>query len=383
MRGSDLKRWVPGWVRERGRTVAYAASSPLRRWRVLPGAVVTGAELTDLARLFDDVEVTTERVEHRWADPTHSRSPITEPPRPVKTDITHVRSSGTSGWRFDLNHLVAPDGRVVYESNLDTSTLGSAFNRLTPAPRRVAGTVAYLSNTWPTNFFHWMVLTLPLVDRYRALGIEPDWWYVGEPATGWQLESLELVGIDPSTLLTGAVTADELHTIVCTRIGGGLDPRSIRFVRDLVGADERPSGGRRLFLRRGSATTRRFLNEDACGEAASVHGFVPMATTGLGLADEVALFGDAEAVIACHGSVLTNLLFAPRGVTVIELFPHDLHVPANHSFQELTAAADGIYAAVEGEPPGGPRRKPIDRDLRIDPAALDSVVSSVLGPSGG
>ena len=379
MRVAELKRYLPSWVRSSSRSLAFRASAPFRARGLLPGEILSADELATLDQRYPNVLVTTERVRHTWPDPTHHHSPVQSPPRPVDTTYSTVRCAGDDGWRFEHNHTIAPDGRVLYETNLETASLGSAFRLLDRDPRRVKGTMAYLSNSWPTNFFHWMVLTLPLVERYRDIDSQgPDWYYIGESPTSWQLESLALAGIAPEKLLTGSVTADELWSVTPTRIGGGLDPAMVGFTRALVGADELAAGDRRLFLERGTATTRRFLNEDSCFEAIKDLGFERISTAGLSLADEIAVFAEAGTVVSCHGSALTNLLFAPNRPRVLELMPYGLDEPANHTFQELVAAAHGTYAALEGGEPGGAKKKAIDRDLVVDIQALRLTTEAIL-----
>ena len=214
MRVAELKRYLPSWVRSSSRSLAFRASAPFRARGLLPGEILSADELATLDQRYPNVLVTTERVRHTWPDPTHHHSPVQSPPRLVDTTYSTVRCEGDDGWRFEHNHTIAPDGRVLYETNLETASLGSAFRLLDRDTRRVKGTMAYLSNSWPTNFFHWMVLTLPLVERYRDIDSQgPDWYYIGESPTSWQLESLALAGIAPEKLLTGSVTADELWSV--------------------------------------------------------------------------------------------------------------------------------------------------------------------------
>ena len=50
--------------------------------------------------------------------------------------------------------------------------------------------VAYLSNTLPGNFYHWLLLTVPMLRFYQAAGVDLDRFYVGEPLSDWQRRSL-------------------------------------------------------------------------------------------------------------------------------------------------------------------------------------------------
>lgn len=379
VRLAELKRRTPGWLRSGLRALAYTLSMPLRSRGLLPGEILSHGELDVLADDQSAMVHQTERVEHTWPDPTAASSPVQSPPRPVDTTYSIIRCEGASGWRFDNNHLVDPDGRIAYETNLRTTDLGAAFQTFERTPKQVDGVVAYLSNTWPTNFFHWMVLTVPMLERYRRFPEgPPDWYYIGEAPRPWQLESLEMAGISADQLLFEAVTADELWSVSQTRHGGGLDPAALNFVRSLASSETLQPGTRRLFIERGPATTRRFLNEDETYEAVAGLGFERVSTSGLSLKQEVELFSEAAVVLSCHGSALTNLLFVPPGTTLVELLPFGLHEPSNHLFQEMIAAARGSYLALEGLEPGGTNRKPIDRDLLVDAEHLRRLLEAAL-----
>ena len=96
----------------------------------------------------------------------------------------------------------------------------------------------------------------------------------------------------------------------------------------------RSAANRRFYIPRGDAGYRRVRNEDALIDALTPRGFDVISLTDLSLADQIALFHDAEAVVAAHGAGLANLLFG-TDVAVVELFnspfvrPHYAHISAS------------------------------------------------------
>ncbi|NOG52157.1 MAG: glycosyltransferase family 61 protein [Chloroflexi bacterium] len=82
--------------------------------------------------------------------------------------------------------------------------------------------------------------------------------------------------------------------------------------------DPAPDQPRRLYISRSKARRRRVLNESAVIALLAPLGFEAFTLEDLSVAEQVRLFAGAEAVVAPHGSGLTNLVFG-QGIKVIEL----------------------------------------------------------------
>jgi len=76
----------------------------------------------------------------------------------------------------------------------------------------------------------------------------------------------------------------------------------------------------RIFVRRDHASHRLLANQDELAERLRREGFHCVDPGGLPVAEQMALFRAARLVVGVHGAGLTNLLFAPRGCRVLELF---------------------------------------------------------------
>jgi hypothetical protein len=241
---------------------------------------------------------------------------------------------------FSFRNHVVLDG----ELNVLFSPIASAGQILTwreYAPRAVKmlrGTVAYLSNTWVDNYYHWMQLTLPLIRLYRLLRAECkiDYYYIGETRLlSLQLETLSRLGISREQVITQACSADRMLALFCLRPEQhcGFNYRDSfghEFTRALLVPPE-GSGtitqAKRLYVSRGAARTRRVKNEDDVIAALAPLGFQTVRMDGLSAREQANLFWNADIIVGLHGAALTNLIFARHGTKVIELFPHDFHEP--------------------------------------------------------
>jgi hypothetical protein len=315
------------------------------------------------------------------------RSPIELPlgdPLPALGDV-HTTVSlldiKDSGYSFRNGYLVDPARRVVYEKKV-LPKFESLQVGLSPLerPRRVQGSVAWLWNA--ANYGHWLLLALPLIQYYRShLGRDADYYYVGSPISGYQLESLEMLGVPQDRVLDQAVQADCLLAAIPDR-QGGYDADFLLFAdRSLRSAQEPGDGeGRRLFVSRASADHRRLLNEAECAAALrDAYGVELVATDGMSLADEIDLFRSARLIIGAHGAGLSNIVFAPSGSRLVELTSTSYWYPL---FAEITALKRQPHALLRGPVArfqfGVPREW---HDFEIDVGRLVEIVGAALADS--
>jgi hypothetical protein len=105
----------------------------------------------------------------------------------------------------------------------------------------------------------------------------------------------------------------------------------------------------RIYLDRRGSALRRLVNEDEVVDALRPMGFVPVRPEALSLADQVRLFRGARAIVAPHGSGLTNLGFCRPGCAVLELHM-DAYV--HWCFRNLAAVRGLAYDCVLGRAVG-------------------------------
>ena len=381
-----FKQKLPNTLRQAVRTLVFFALYPAR-WlgvRSLARGKLSGRALLAKRDALPDTTRVTEvtppaypagerGVRHLTSDDTlPAKRPVDT--RFVMFDITDQKHS------FRNHHLVTPERYIVYEDKVGFRDLPASVDHL-ETTRHVPGTVAYLSNTWIDNYFHWMCLALPLMMFYRDyLGHDPDFYYVGSPLKSWHYESLEYFGVAPERVLSGGVTADRLLTVVPDR-RGATDEAFFAFVRQHMVPTPPPTPRRRLFIGRGEhAKSRRLLNEAACASLLERYGFEYMTMDGLSIADEIELFGSASAVVTTHGAVLTNLLYASSDIDVLDIVPYGAQHPSFADFYDMCHFLGCGYGMVWGEKiPAQSGRRDTEVDVCVDLEKLEQAVVSMLG----
>lgn len=102
---------------------------------------------------------------------------------------------------------------------------------------------------------------------------------------------------------------------------------ALEFMRSLVfggyGIASEAKPARRLYVTRADTKKRRILNEPELQPLLAARGFETVAPGRMPLKEQAQLFAQAEMIVGAHGAGLTNILFAPKGARVVELFPAD------------------------------------------------------------
>ncbi len=276
------------------------------------------------------------------------------PTRPYDQESTVFRIDG-GRCTFRNCHALDGDRRVLYQQDLPFGHLPVALKKLDPVVATYPS-VAYLSNTWVTNYYHWLILVLPMLRYYQEANIDVERVYIGEPLKSWQQRSLEFAGITEDMVITEPCTAEVGHVAMLTRHIGGVSPEQIRWVRSLFVKDELAPGNRRLFVGRGDVVTRRMFDEDVLASTLEREfDFEYLTTSGMTFDEEIEVFGQASAVVAPYGAAITNTLFSPKGTQILELTAFDHDFSLAHCYQEMSAAIGLQHASLRGQQT--PRRK--------------------------
>ena len=299
---------------------------------------------------------------------------------PVSTRLT-ILDGPRGSFAFCDNHVVDDRLRIVIERARSETGHTFTFRDLhawwapLDRPRRISGTVAYLSNTGVHNFGHWLLFVYPLVKYYRDyLGAEPDYYYLGAPIQRWHYDTLAKVGIEPDRILADAVTGDRM--LACLADWTIPPPTAfLDFSTEMLRkARDQSAPRRRVYISRAMRPTRRpFLNEGECMDVLAEHGFDAYYTETLTLEEETELFASAEVVVALHGAGLANLLFCHPGTVVVELFPHGY---TSEWFAEVSAVRQITYANLYGEATETTGLSPPEHPVLVDPEKLDAVLTA-------
>jgi capsular polysaccharide biosynthesis protein len=226
--------------------------------------------------------------------------------------------------------VITPDGGIVEESSWGMGWL-ERDRSLTavrlPAPEFRPG--AYFTPTrFSEGFADWVLDTLPRFYSLARLPTDEVRILVNKPLNSWQRESLELLGIDLSrieVLENRYIEAEILYFPSFVGDPGNEHPAGMGWLRDrlIENSEPRRRPNRRLYISRRLALRRRILNEDELQPILRAYGFEIVETELLSFRQQIDLLSEAEAVVALHGAGLSNIVFAPKGCKVVEIFDPD------------------------------------------------------------
>jgi hypothetical protein len=307
---------------------------------------------------------------------------------PVKTESILLEAID-SEFSFRNNYVLDQELNVLTEDrseDLNKILPPPIYNELLEEPTKLDGTVVYLSDPNPVNYFHWMCRVLPLLQIYRRFyGLEIqdiDAFYVGRfNSRNFHKESFKRLGISETKLIQNACKADKLVAAIVnksTECGESLSKDSYLFTRNLFLANISVSSNHskpRIYVERGLTAIRKIINEDEIIQLLKKYGFRTVSMDGKAIQEQATLFSQAEAIVAVHGAALTNLLFIQPGTKVIELMPYGythncFHIIANYGQADyfcLQSEATAIENCVD--------RRCLN--LYIDPQKLDTLCQTV------
>lgn len=140
---------------------------------------------------------------------------------------------------------------------------------------------------------------------------------------------------------------------------------------------------RRLYVIRGDRPhTRRYVQEAALLERLETQGFVRFDPGSVGVQEQIDHFAAAEVVVAPHGAGLVNLIFAPEGVRVLELFAPRYLNPGYWAITDNVPGSTYRYVVAEpverDRPERAMNRVQADVDIPVDIvlAALEELLAS-------
>jgi capsular polysaccharide biosynthesis protein len=198
---------------------------------------------------------------------------------------------------------------------------------LFPAIEHCRETIAVLTASTQSIYFHWLLDILPRLGMLAKTDDKADLIYI-QRKYRFQKESLEMLGIDPEQIINTAdiavLTAKKI-IVPCHQIMNGrkIPSWAIQYLRDqFLPTSEKTatSANRRIYISRKSSD-RRLENETTIISNLLYYGFSAVELEKLSFREQIRLFRQAQVIISPHGSGLANLVFSSPGTIVIELFP--------------------------------------------------------------
>jgi hypothetical protein len=276
--------------------------------------------------------------EKEWRAAAYSVVPLTWPDFPVSDPSGHrIVIRPFAGWYADLTVLggdwvpISAQGEILVDHMVHTPPLYLDRRRVrsdgdgwSVEPGEI------LSCEMPAvllggsgNYYHWLMDSLPRImllgrERFKGLRI-----VVQSELNAFQLDSLDLLGIDRSRLLR--VTAQQsvrVKTLLLSNLLASttvVHPKVPGLLRTLLPAQAPSRKDRRIFLSRRDAGRRRLINEAELLVLLARWGFEVHVPGEMSFDAQMQLCSQASVICALHGAALANMVFAPQGCHVIEV----------------------------------------------------------------
>jgi capsular polysaccharide biosynthesis protein len=290
--------------------------------------------------------------------------------------------------------LLTRNGDVVAESlaNSEDVRLFSPFLRLdgaltarfwplTPI-KFLPGDYIYLQQFWDGNYGHWLVELLPRIAiAAQFCDLSQCRIVVTRKSGGMSRvyrDSLGLFGVKPEQIVTlkrRPVMFERLHyPLPVSQHPWIKSPRAIALLETLPDKVGAPGDGpKRLYVTRNSGKNRRLTNEAEIFALLRPLGFVAVEPGKMSFADQVRIFSGAEMIVGNCGAALTNMVFSPRGVSVMALTTPFMQ---DDFFWDLTDLKQGRFFSLHGEADDAERGP--KSDFSIDLAALKAMLDEFM-----
>lgn len=233
------------------------------------------------------------------------------------------------------------------------------------------------------NYSHWItrsLLKLGLVDEPGYAGLP---LLLHQPLARFHVEFLELLDIARERLIQategGVVRCRRLVVPTQLSLRPGL-AAGVEWLRGRLAQKLGPVPGapnELLFVSRAGARTRVLVNEAELAAALAPLGFRTVVPDRMSVADQIRTFARARVIVAAHGAGLTNAIFAPRDLLVVEVA--STHIEHMHDFRFMgEALGQRVVTVVSDDYEMDPQRaaaiKSMHWDYRVDVAAVIAVL---------
>ncbi len=270
--------------------------------------------------------------------------------------ISHIKmisfSVKGSCYIFCHNHLHDNYGRVYYQNDVNYVP---ALKKIRTSNRdilKLTGSCAYLSNTEPQHYGHFIMFVLPLISLYeKSFNDKPDYYYVGDfELSDNHFKLLGLAGVPKNKIVNRPCSADVIYYISATRYSRlnkkYWDFDSYQYIKNITEPlifDRIDS--LKIYVQRGNVKWRRLVNESEVISYLKSRGFLIVCMDGLSLEDQVKIFSQASHIVSVHGAAMTNLIFCHPSTTVVEIFPSDYPDTTSFVFSTYSGCK---YTRLEG-----------------------------------
>lgn len=242
--------------------------------------------------------------------------------------LPHGRVWGESGC------VLAPNQKILWDVSrewADSPASHSIFGQTSlPKCTYIPETVAVLSKIGCSNYYHWMFDVLPRIHLLRLSPVSIDKYIVPHPLAPFQLETLAALGIRQEQLLEGG--ADFL--LEAKRLVVPSLPLEAKWACDFVRRHmlchvrHSPSRSKRLYISRERCVGRKVVNEPELLATLVPLGFEKIIPESMTVAEQVAVFSQAEVIVGPQGASFTNAFFCRPKTHIIEFMAPTFFITA-------------------------------------------------------
>jgi len=284
-----------------------------------------------------------------------------------------------------FDHWGEPDGNEYYailtEDDRALDVTGTPYNadlhkQLLTSPPSSEGrlrSAAWVLELWDRNYAHWVEWMLVKIALLKARGLERNLLLPRKHRLTEVVESsISALGIDTGSL--PRMGPKVLHVDELTVVGIDYYRTSlIANLRDRLRVDSpRKPPSRRIFVSRKNAEWRKLINEDDCWKVLSRFGFERVFMEDLRFQQQFDLMQEAAVFFGVHGAGMVNIMFAPKGLHVVEVFDPGF---ANPQYYALAGAIGHPYWLIRGTSVGEPN--PGYNNLDVDVAEVERIAERI------
>jgi capsular polysaccharide biosynthesis protein len=222
-------------------------------------------------------------------------------------------------------------------------------------PTCINGTVAVIASPGANNFHHWLYDNIARLHLIEEAGLlhTIDYFVLDYESRPFQNEVLQKLRIPVEKILnchdnwSFHIKAKTLIIPSLPSRLGVLSDWTVDYLRKLLLPPiQQTKLSKRIYISRKKAPTRKVVNETELFSYLQDQGFVEYFAEDYSLENTAILFSESEFIVGVHGSGLSNLAFASKGVKVIDIIAPN-HVDPYYWI--LTGFQNGKYAYFSGE----------------------------------
>jgi hypothetical protein len=331
----------------------------------------------------------------------HPAMPVARPAHPFASyDSVAGPDVSEPAWLFhftDIDFWARYGGSIVTNDNRLLGDLSPEvwgvenhpiFSRLRlPVVRKLDGRTAIaVTPEAPGNYYHWLIDLLPRVallksaenrfgsfDRFLVNGSRAHYEEASLHALGLAQEKILYVGAGDRFLIKDAMIPSMDH------FAKVIAPWKIDMLRVLGDWQHRAkTSACRLYISRQRAAVRRVINESEVEKLLLGANFTIVELESKSWDEQVAMFSNAEVVLAPHGAALANIAFCQPGALVAEISTKGGY---KDFYLQLAASAQLRYRFIEAQPriqaDEFSFRPPENEDMIVDIASLREFIESL------